>query len=180
MNPTQQRILEHLAALVACDTQNPPRQIGPDHTIFAHLRAVLADIGFDLELIDHGDGRISFVATRGQPSILFNVHLDTVPVGDGWASPPLELTVANGRAYGHGSCDIKGAAAVLLTLAEQHQHDMALLFSTDEEGASGCCVDRFARDPQVALERRPELGSVDTRSGALRASPRGWSRACCR
>jgi hypothetical protein len=68
---------------------------------------------------DHGDGHVSWFAVRGKPKILFNVHLDTVPAGDGWSRDPFELQVRDDRAIGRGACDIKGAAAVLLTLAGQ-------------------------------------------------------------
>jgi len=140
----QKQVLAHLAELVRCDTQNPPRKIGTDHAIFSYLNPVLdAAGGFSVAVTDHGDGRISLLAVRGQPRLLFNVHLDTVPVGDGWTTPPLEMTIADNRAYGRGTCDIKGAAAVLLAIAGQTDAPMALLFSTDEEGASGCCIRSF-------------------------------------
>ncbi|MEJ2384584.1 MAG: acetylornithine deacetylase [Xanthomonadales bacterium] len=135
-------ILGHLERLVACDTQNPPRRIDGDAAIFAHCaRAVGPE--FDLQTWDHGDGHVSWFAVRGNPGVLFNVHLDTVPAGDGWSGDPHHLRVSDGRAYGRGACDIKGAAAVLLHLAEQGAENLALLFTTDEEGAGGCCVERF-------------------------------------
>jgi acetylornithine deacetylase len=86
---------------------------------------------------------VTWYAVRGKPKLLFNVHLDTVPVGDGWSSDPHQLRIEQGRAYGRGACDIKGAAAALLTLAEQGADNLALLFTSDEEGAGGCCVARF-------------------------------------
>jgi acetylornithine deacetylase len=136
------KILKHLQALVACDTQNPPRRIDGDSHIFACCSEVLPP-GFDTRIWDHGDGHVSWFAIKGRPRVLFNVHLDTVPAGDGWSSDPLELRVADRRAYGRGACDIKGAAAVLLALAEQDVGHLALLFTSDEEGAGGCCVARF-------------------------------------
>jgi acetylornithine deacetylase len=141
----QQSILTNLGMLIRCDTQNPPRRIDSNHAIFAHINSVLqkAD-GFTVNLTDHGDGRISFFAIRGTPKILFNAHLDTVQVGNGWSRAALELTVEDGRAYGRGACDIKGAAAVLLALAENTELPLALLFTTDEEGANSCCVRRYA------------------------------------
>jgi len=135
-------ILKHLQALVACDTQNPPRKIDGDSDIFAYCREVLPT-GFETRVWDHGDGHVSWFAVRGRPKVLFNVHLDTVPAGEGWTSDPLELRVAGGRAHGRGACDIKGAAAVLLALAEQGVGHLALLLTSDEEGAGGCCVARF-------------------------------------
>lgn len=138
------RLLEHLASLVACDTQNPPRNIDRGHRIFAHLSEVLSD--FDIAVDDYGDGHVNFHAVRGRPRVLFNVHLDTVPCGSGWPADPLQLRIANGRAHGRGACDIKGAAAALLALAQQSDAPMALLFSTDEEGAGGCCVRNFCAE----------------------------------
>lgn len=135
-------ILGHLQALVACDTQNPPRAIDGDAEVFGYCREVLPS-GFETRTWDHGDGHVSWLAVRGRPKVLFNVHLDTVPFGEGWSGDPLRLQVANGRAYGRGACDIKGAAAVLLALAEQGPRHLALLFTSDEEGADGCCVARF-------------------------------------
>lgn len=139
---SESKILKVLGALVACDTQNPPRQIDGDSAIF-QVCAEASGAGFETHTWDHGDGHVSWYAVRGKPRNLFNVHLDTVPNGEGWQSDPLSLTVKNGRAYGRGSCDIKGAAAVLLALAEQGIEDLAMLFTTDEEGAGGCCVSKF-------------------------------------
>lgn len=111
--------------------------------MFEHCRQVLEARGFGVEVADFGDGHVNLYARRGRPELLFNCHLDTVPVGEGWTRPPLELSVEGDRAYGRGVCDIKGAAAALLTLAEDSDADMALLFSSDEEGAGSCCVRRF-------------------------------------
>lgn len=43
--------------------------------------------------------------------ILFNGHLDVVPTGDEerWTSPPFAADVRDGRLYGRGSTDMKGA-----------------------------------------------------------------------
>ncbi len=135
-------ILEYLAALVACDTQNPPRQITPRSPLYKFLDSVCGR-DFQVKVWDHGDGRISYFARRGDPWVLFNVHLDTVPAGAGWMSDPFRLEIENNRAIGLGACDIKGAAACLLALAHQTDVDLALLFTTDEEGSDPCCIRRF-------------------------------------
>ncbi|NNK31530.1 MAG: acetylornithine deacetylase [Xanthomonadales bacterium] len=135
-------LLTHLEALVACDTQNPPRRIDGDSVIFNYCNDVLG-AEFDTQTWDYEDGHVSWFARKGDPDVLFNAHLDTVPAGDGWSTDPLKLEVRDGRAYGRGSCDIKGAAAALLALAQSGVDDMALLFTSDEEGAGGCCVANF-------------------------------------
>ena len=132
--------LQHLCALVAFDTRNPPRAIGMGG-IFDYLRAHLP--GFDCMLTDHGAGAISLFAQRGNPQILFNVHLDTVPDSPHWSASPFEFHVTGERAVGLGACDIKGAAAALLTAAAQTTGDLALLFTTDEEANDSRCIAAF-------------------------------------
>jgi len=142
-----QRLLEHLARLIECDSQNPPRDITPEAGMFVHAREVLSAAGFEVEMADYGDGHVNLFARRGEAGVLFNCHLDTVPVGEGWTKPPLALTVEDGKAYGRGACDIKGAAAALLRIAESTTRPMGILLSSDEEGAGGCCVRHFLDDP---------------------------------
>ena len=75
--------------------------------------------GFDVEVV--GDERPSVIATRrgggGGRSLLLNAHLDTVGVAG--MEAPLEPRVEDGRLYGRGAYDMKGAlAAILLAAAE--------------------------------------------------------------
>jgi len=144
MNPNANmgRLLRHLKALLAFDTQNPPRSIVAESLIFEYLRTALGE-AFKVQITDHGKGRVSFLAVRGSPQCLFNVHLDTVPMLNDAMFPPLEMTQHEGRIYGRGACDIKSAAASLLTVAQTSNDPLALLFSTDEEGGEGCCVAKF-------------------------------------
>lgn len=156
-------ILEYLAALVACDTQNPPRQITPRHPLYAFLESVCGG-DFQIEVVDHDQGRVSWFARRGSPRILFNVHLDTVPATAAWSIDPLKLVVGDGRAVGLGACDIKGAAACLLALARQSDVDLGLLFTTDEEGTNPCCVQKFVEtytgNPRLIVVAEPTQARV--------------------
>ncbi len=137
--------LRHLAALVAFDTQNPPRAIGTGG-IFDYLRTQLP--GFAHTLTDHGAGAVSLLSVRGHPKLLFNVHLDTVPATPTWTRNPYELLVTQHRAIGLGACDIKGAAAALLTAAQVGDGDCAFLFTSDEEANDARCVPAFLARPQ--------------------------------
>jgi acetylornithine deacetylase len=139
---SQAVLLEHLEHLVACDTRNPPREITGDSDVFRYCTEAVGR-GFRVGTWDHGDGHVTWFAVRGQPDVLFNVHLDTVPAANGWTSDPHRLSVEQGRAFGLGACDIKGAAAALLTIAQEGAENLALLFTSDEEGAGGCCVQNF-------------------------------------
>lgn len=139
-------ILKHLDFLIQQDTQNPPRNIKKDDVLFQYLTKHFEGLAFRVEITDLNDGHVIFTAKKGQPDILFNVHLDTVPVTtstlSSWQQKPFELTVVDDKAYGRGSCDIKGAVACLMQVAHDAQ-DMAVVFTTDEEGANGCCVQWF-------------------------------------
>lgn len=135
-----EQTLDHLQALVAFDTRNPPRAIGSDG-IFDYLRAHLP--GFNVEVTDHGAGAVSLHAVRGTPKYLFNVHLDTVPDSPHWSAAPHVMRRLDDRVVGLGVCDIKGAAAALLAAANACDGDAAFLFSSDEEANDPRCIAAF-------------------------------------
>ena len=102
MNPDLDLCLNHLKALVGFDTSNPPRK-----TKESGLIEYLNSLDFiDPQIQDHGEGSFNIFFTKGSPKYLVNVHLDTVPAGDGWESNPHELIIKNNKAYGLGVCDI--------------------------------------------------------------------------
>lgn len=58
--------------------------------------------------------------TGGGKSLILNGHTDVVPVGDEslWPYPPWSGTIADGKVYGRGSCDMKaGLAAAIYAVA---------------------------------------------------------------
>lgn len=135
-----QNTLKHLQSLVAFDTTNPPRKIS-ESGIVDYLTSQLADA--NVEVMDYGNGSINVYAVKGEPKYLFNFHIDTVPVAQGWQTDPFALTIKQDKAYGLGSCDIKGAAACFLACVEQGLKDYAVLFSSDEEHGNSLCVKSF-------------------------------------
>ena len=168
--------LKHLAALVGFDTRNPPRTIDTGG-IFDYLRAQLP--GFAVTVTDFGAGAVSLHAVRGEPRYLFNVHLDTVPDSPAWTADPHTLRVTADRAIGLGACDIKGAAAALLAVANASEGDLALLFSTDEEANDARCVAGFLKSllPSGEGARRADEGALGAGFPASTApSPQPLSR----
>ncbi len=143
MNTLLNDTLRHLRTLVGFDTRNPPRQIDTGG-IFDYLRAQLP--GFAITVTDFGAGAVALHAVRGAPKYLFNVHLDTVPDSPAWTADPHTLRITGDRAIGLGACDIKGAAAALLAVANAGDGDLALLFTTDEEANDPRCIAGFLRD----------------------------------
>lgn len=140
MTKLLQSTLDHLEKLVSYDTRNPPRAITTGG-IFDYLRDNLP--GFNVEVIDHGAGAVSFYAVRGTPKYLFNVHLDTVPDSPHWSADPHVMRRLDDRVVGLGVCDIKGAAAALVAAANLSDGDAAFLFSSDEEANDPRCIAAF-------------------------------------
>ncbi|MGN6740997.1 acetylornithine deacetylase [Dyella sp.] len=175
MTPLLQSTLKHLEALVGFDTRNPPREIGTGG-IFDYLRAQLP--GFDVTVTDYGAGAITLHAVRGAPKRLFNVHLDTVPDSPHWSADPHVLRVTGDRAIGLGACDIKGAAAALLAVANVTDGPMAMLFSTDEEANDARCIAGFLKafPPLRPGEGRGESAGEEGISSQSELSPQPLSR----
>lgn len=136
-------ILTHLRALVAADTSDPERTMNPSHPAIEYVSGVLAGAGCAIEITDLGDGCVNLLATRGETRTLFNCHLDTVKPNPNWTRDPFTLGVESDRAFGLGACDIKGAAACMLAVAQHTDRPIAILFSTDEEAGKGVCVESF-------------------------------------
>lgn len=140
-------VLEHLRWLVQADSTNPPRR--PERLLGALRKALARSRAFEVRVTELGDGCVAVLAVRGTPSVVFNVHVDTVPVVPGWLREPFALTVEGEFAYGLGACDAKGAAAALLAAALSSSDDpVALLFTTDEEAGQARCTNWFIEEPR--------------------------------
>jgi acetylornithine deacetylase len=134
--------LEQLAAsLVAIDSVNPGLISGGrgEGEIAEFVARWSADRGLEVELV--GEERPSVIVTRrgsgGGRSLLLNGHLDTVGVA-GMEEPHVPRIV-DGRLYGRGAYDMKGAlAAMLLAAAElgDLRGDVIVTAVADEELAS--------------------------------------------
>jgi succinyl-diaminopimelate desuccinylase len=126
--------------LIAC------RSITPDDAGCLDLiGSRLANAGFTCERLDRGAVR-NLWARRGNggPLVCLAGHVDVVPPGadDRWTSDPFVATERDGYLFGRGAADMKTSVAALVTAAERfvarspnHGGSLALLFTSDEEGA---------------------------------------------
>lgn len=85
-------------------------------------------------------------------------HLDVVPAGNGWASDPFKMTEENGKVYGRGVGDDKGAVVVcmhaLKALREQGaklKRRVRLIVGADEERGSSCIRHYLATGGEVPV-----------------------------
>ena len=83
--------INHLEQLVSFDTSNPPREIS-ESGLLDYLESIA---GHNLSITDNGNGSFNCLIQQGNPKHLINVHLDTVPAGDGWETDPFKLHTDN-------------------------------------------------------------------------------------
>ncbi len=106
----------------------------------------LGRLGFSLESVRCGEVS-NLWARRGQakPLLCFAGHTDVVPTGplELWLSDPFVPSLREGRLYGRGAADMKSSIAAFVCAAEefvaahpQHPGSIALLLTSDEEGAA--------------------------------------------
>jgi acetylornithine deacetylase len=156
---------ELAAALVAIDSVNPALVPGGagEREIASFVADWCAKHGLDVEIL--GNERPSVVATKrgsgGGRSLLLNGHLDTVGVAG--MEAPFKPRVENGRLYGRGAYDMKGALAAILfaaTDATGLRGDVIVTLVADEELASigtEAVVARVQADAAIVVEPT-ELG----------------------
>ncbi len=132
-------IMAILRDLVSFDTQNPP---GNEEPLVKYCQGFLVDLGFEARLSPIAPHRVNLLARwhphekfqSNLPQILFSGHADTVPIGDPatWHSPPLDLTERDGKLYGRGTCDMKGAIAAFLVVAQDVASGMPQVPGVDQ------------------------------------------------
>jgi succinyl-diaminopimelate desuccinylase len=153
-------VVKFCQELVRIKSVNPP---GDELQAAEYVASVLKKLGLEVELIKHSPTRASVLArlksSRKKPGLLYNGHLDTVPVGaEEWIHEPFRADVAEGKIWGRGTADMKGGLAVIMVaakaLAEARvplQGDLILAATAGEEADSLGAT---------ALAARPDLGPV--------------------
>jgi acetylornithine deacetylase/succinyl-diaminopimelate desuccinylase family protein len=109
MPASAQSILEQLVRI--------PSATGHEQAVAQTFAGCCEEAGLEVEMQEVEPGRPNVIASwrvgRG-PRLLLTGHLDTVPVGEGWARDPFGAEVVGGRLYGRGACDMKGGLAAML------------------------------------------------------------------
>lgn len=115
----------------------------------------LSSAGFEAEWFQFDDvSNVLITVGARNPSVWFLGHTDVVPPGplDDWQSPPFEPEVRDGRLYGRGAADMKGAVAAMVIALERfaqnrpdHAGQAGLLLTSDEEGLAEHGVRAVAR-----------------------------------
>ncbi|MCR4862344.1 MAG: Sapep family Mn(2+)-dependent dipeptidase [Ruminococcus sp.] len=131
--------------------------------------------GFDVENVENYAGSADINSLEAQLAVL--THLDVVPAGDGWSSPPFELTQVGDKLVGRGTIDDKGpavaaffAAKAVKELGIPLKKGVRLIFGTNEEnGSADLAYYRSKRTlPPMVFTPDGEYPLINAEKGMLR------------
>jgi succinyl-diaminopimelate desuccinylase len=132
--------LELAQALIRCPSVTPD-----DAGALDVLAEALRGLGFVCHDIRSGTGgpEIRNLYARlgtAAPNVCFAGHTDVVPAGKGWTNDPFAAQVADGKLFGRGAADMKGAIACFVAAVDRVlkagplRGSISLLITGDEEG----------------------------------------------
>lgn len=157
-----------LEQLIAIDSQNP----GTDYAeITQALSNELKAYGAEVKKVGK-----NVVGIWGKPTLLINVHIDTVKA-KGWLEDPLKAAVTEDKTMGLGACDNKGNIYCILKAIASLQDgnntkksklNCMVLFSVDEEfgkrsGANDFVESEHASGIQNVIVLEPTENKVVTK-----------------
>lgn len=123
----QERTLQLCRTLIGAESLS-----GAEQGAVVCMKESFEQLGFDQVQIDRYGSIIGTIkGNRPGPSILLDAHIDTVPVDatPAWEHPPFAGEVADGKLYGRGASDMKGALSAMTiacsAFAERNNRDFA-------------------------------------------------------
>jgi succinyl-diaminopimelate desuccinylase len=137
--------LEILKDIISIDTTVPP---GRNYVqAIRYLEPLFKGVGFNTQVIkipaanaEGREGRVNLICDRkneGKPRLVFYAHIDVVPA-QGWDA--FTPRVENGKVFGRGAADMKGAIPALLLALERSKdrplkYNTSVIITTDEESS---------------------------------------------
>jgi succinyl-diaminopimelate desuccinylase len=131
-------------------------------------------LGFDPVDLDGHMGLVDYGG--GDETLGIMMHLDVVPEGSDWAHPPFEGVIENGRMYGRGTTDDKGAViSALYALAAVKESGrklnrrVRLMLGCDEESGWADMAYYKTREkaPDMAFSPDCEYPVINAEKGVL-------------
>jgi len=149
-------VIDTAKELIRFDTSGPPAREQP---CAEWIKDFLEDAGFETELQAVDEGRANVIGKIGVgrgPGLVLSGHMDVVLAGDPslWkVTGPFEPVVKDGRLYGRGACDMKGADACILQAAkeltkEDFRRQLSVVFTAGED-TGGWYVTRVIDEEKI-------------------------------
>jgi len=93
---------------------------GEENEVAERIKQAFTELGFDDHWVDCYGNIVGHIkGKRPGKSILFDGHIDTVPVPDDskWTHAPFSGELQDGKIYGRGASDMKGAVSAMIMAA---------------------------------------------------------------
>ena len=146
-----------------------PSVSGQEGETAAELRRYFEKNGFsEIQTDGYGNVLACIRGRRPGPRVLVDGHIDTVPVDPaGWTRDPYAGETENGRLYGRGASDMKGAVAAFCTGAAFFARDTGLDFAGEVWLAGVVHEERFEGIASRSVSRivRPDVVVIGEASG---------------
>ncbi len=148
-----------------------PSTSGHEEGVVTVLKEFFTKHGFDSVHVDrYGSIVGSIRGNRPGPRLLFDGHIDTVPVGDpaAWHHDPFAGEIQEGKIYGRGTSDMKGAVAAMACAATNFAQETGRDFAGEIyvagvvheecfEGVAAREVSAYARPDYVVIGEASQL-----------------------
>lgn len=104
-----------------------PSYSGQEDKLVYKLKEVFEQYNFDEIYVDEYGSIIAKIKGKHQgPKILLDAHIDTVPVPDTtkWKHDPFDGEIEDGKIYGRGTSDMKGALSAMIAAGSYFSIDL--------------------------------------------------------
>lgn len=104
---------------------------GQEQEVVAEIRRLMEQLGYqDIFIDDAGNIVGGMKGLLAGKTILFDGHIDTVPADPSqWQTDPFGAEILDGKLYGRGTSDMKGAVAAMLSAVSAYAHDKKFQFA---------------------------------------------------
>ena len=109
----QDEIVKFLQQIIQIPSEIPPGKYRP---ISKFVAAKMKEFGIDNKV--KRNNVIGEMGKDGGRSLIFNAHVDTVQVFDGWTKDPYSGEIIGNKIYGRGACDDKSCVAAEIFAAK--------------------------------------------------------------
>ena len=145
-------VVELTQELVKIDSTNPGKN---EKEVAGYIKDFLKCLGQEVEIAEFEKNRASVVCSVGKgDGLMFNGHIDTVPVVNAWKEDPFGGKVKGNKIFGLGTSDMKGGVAAMLSAfsnlsKQKFKRKFLMAFVADEEVG--------LRGSDYLLEKRKEV-----------------------
>ncbi|MGI8316889.1 YgeY family selenium metabolism-linked hydrolase [Halobacillus mangrovi] len=119
-NQRKQDVIELCQSLVKTQSYS-----GEEKNVADAIREYATEHGADEVITDYyGNVLLIWNGDRPGPTVLFDGHIDTVPIQEEeWSVKPLSAEIKDGKIYGRGTSDMKGAVSAMISAALNFAQD---------------------------------------------------------